>query len=330
MDSNAIVIAALDGVDFSRDEWSFYTKNPPAGFIFFKRNILEDSSNVKTLSESCQSFDSLKSIIAIDQEGGRVSRLSTVINLGPCLNIEDGRIDDSSLEKLHSYGRALGRELHSLGINLNFAPVLDIYDKESSLSIGDRCFSDNPQSVYLRAKAFYLGLEENVLGCLKHFPGLGASKLDTHTDEVVIDKSVEELLREDLLPYQTLIEEYPVNMVMISHAIYSKLDPVFPASSSSVIIKDILQDKLGYKGVVVSDDMLMKGCCRSDDIKDWQQALINSVVAGIDLLLVCKGLDRYRLAIEALDREAALSQAFSKRLAEASAKINSIRKNVIK
>ena len=135
MNSNSIVMAALEGVDFSRDERSLYAKKPPAGFIFFKRNILENSSNVSSLSKSCQSFDSLKSIIAIDQEGGRVSRLSTVINLGPALNLEDGRSDEGSLAKIYSYGVSLGKELKDLGINVDFAPVLDLYDKSASLSI---------------------------------------------------------------------------------------------------------------------------------------------------------------------------------------------------
>ena len=329
MNSNSIVIAALEGVDFSRDERSFYAKKPPAGFIFFKRNIKEDSSNVSSLSKACQSFDSLKSIVAIDQEGGRVSRLSTVINLGPSLNLEDGRVDEGALAKIYSYGVSLGKELKDLGINVDFAPVLDLYDKTSSLSIGDRCFSKDSEKVYLRAKAFYSGLEEWVLGCLKHFPGLGSSKLDTHTDVVTIDKSYETLLAEDIYPYQRIISEYPVKMVMISHAIYSKIDPDFSASSSKLIINDILRVKLGYTGVVVSDDMLMKGCCRSEDLKDWQEAIVNSVASGIDLLLICKGLDRYRLAIEALDSEAGRSKAFSEILTNATTKVMNLRKTLL-
>ncbi len=329
MNSNSIVIAAIDGVDLLRDERSFYAKKPPAGFIFFKRNILEDSSNVLGLSKTCQLFDSLKSIIAIDQEGGRVSRLSTVINLGPCFDIEEGRVDEKSLSNIYSYGKTLGQELSKLGINVDFAPVLDIYNKDASLSIGDRCFSEDKDRVYLRAKAFYLGLEEWVLGCLKHFPGLGSSKLDTHTDVVTIDKSYEELFSEDIYPYQKIISEYPVKMVMVSHAVYSKIDPYFSASSSKIIIKDILREKLGYNGIVVSDDMLMKGCCRSDDIKDWQEAIVSSVVAGIDLLLVCKGLDRYRLAVEALDTEAGKSLAFRNILNESISKVVSLRKALL-
>lgn len=328
MDSHSIVIAALDGTDISREERDFFSKRPPAGFIFFKRNILEDSSNVLDLSISCQSFDSLKSIIAIDQEGGRVSRLSSVINQGPCLYLEDKRQDSASLDSIYNYGKTLGKELLDLGINLDFAPVLDIYQEGISEAIGDRCFSDSCQGVYLRAGAFYRGLSECIYGCLKHFPGLGSSKTDTHTDLTYIDKSYEELEKSDLGPYIRILTSMKVDFIMVSHAIYSKIDPLFPASSSSVIIKDILRSKLGFDGIVVSDDMLMKGCCNSQDLADWSQAIIGSVAAGIDLLLVCKGLDRYKIACEALDRESKKSKAFSSILQASIDRVNNFRKSM--
>jgi beta-N-acetylhexosaminidase len=265
-------------------------------------------------------------IVAIDQEGGRVSRLPAPFpNLGPALNIRDGQADADSLLALREYGQDVGRALRSIGINVDFAPVLDVLTEPTNHSIGDRCFGTTPDQATPRAEAFMSGLQsERVMGCLKHFPGQGDARVDTHLGTAVIDVSLQTLITRELIPFKALAPKCP--MVMISHSIFPVLDDL-EASRSRIIILDWLRTRLGFEGVVVSDDMNMGAL--PQDIVDWKEALIDAVAAGCDALLVCRHLDRCYEALDALRVEAKRSLAFSSRLDDAAKRVTSMRRALI-
>ncbi|MCX6130679.1 MAG: hypothetical protein NTX25_16670 [Proteobacteria bacterium] len=159
------------------------------------------------------------------------------------------------------------------------------------------------------------------MACLKHFPGQGEAGADTHAEATIIEASLETLMKRELQPYLAMMHECP--MIMVSHAIYPALDAVYPASLSKHIMQDFLRQKLQYQGLVVTDDMNMKAIAQ--DKETWTTAVLNSVAAGADLVLVCRDLDRYRWAIEALARESERSPAFQNRLTDALQRLHSLR-----
>jgi beta-N-acetylhexosaminidase len=323
-----VVVAAVEGVQLTPDEEAFFKRHTPAGVTLFRRNIPQQNyHDVKILNSQLQGLCSDGHgpiIVAIDQEGGRVSRMPRPAfpNMGPALKIADGRTTPESLELLHEYGLEVGVALLEVGVNVNFAPVLDILTEPSNLAIGDRVFGLDPASVVARAGAYLAGLQQSgVQGCLKHFPGQGDAKADTHLSGAAIDVSLSTLWQREMEPFRRLSTN--CQMVMISHAIYPALCSK-EASRSSVILQQWLRGRFGFGGVIVSDDMMM--AAMPQDRHEWTESLIDALMAGCDLLLVCRHLDRCYAAVEALDRAAAKSPSVSKRLEEASSRVTSFRR----
>ena len=327
--ASAVVIAAVEGLVLTPDEERFFREESPAGVTLFRRNIPQEHyEDVSTLNRALQNLRGAGAppmVIAIDQEGGRVSRMPTTFpNDGPPMYIEGGRVDDSALRYLRQYGQRVGEALYRVGINVDFAPVLDVLTEPSNVAIGDRCFGVTPEQVTPRAEAFMEGLQASrVMGCLKHFPGQGDARVDTHLGTAVIDLSLGTLITRELVPFKAMVSKCP--MVMISHSVFPVLDDR-EASRSEVVIMDWLRGRLGFDGVVVSDDMNMGAL--PQEIADWKAALIDAVVAGCDALLVCRHLDRCYAALDALRAEAAKSPAFSARLSDAARRVTSMRQNI--
>jgi len=327
--ASAVVVAAVEGLSLTPEEARFFKDESPAGVTLFRRNIPQE--NYKDVGKLNQTLQGLRQVgepplmIAIDQEGGRVSRIAAPFpNLGPAMNIRETQTDPESLQVLRNYGRDVGRELRQIGINVNFAPVLDVLSEPANLAIGDRCFGTEPDQVTVRAGAFLEGLQlEKVAGCLKHFPGQGDARVDTHLGTAVIDVSLQTLLTRELVPFKALVSQCP--MVMISHSIFPVLSER-EASRSTTIIMDWLRGRLGFDGVVVSDDMNMGAL--PQEIQEWKHALVEAVAAGCDVLLVCRHLDRCYAALEALRLEARRSPAFSIRLDEAASRVTALRKGL--
>ncbi|MFY7929329.1 MAG: beta-N-acetylhexosaminidase [Oligoflexus sp.] len=319
----AVVLAALEGVDLSPEERTCFEQVPPAGFTLFRRNLSSSYHRILQLCRSIQALSSTPLIIAIDQEGGRVARLrSPFPDQGPALGLMQGSADAEALLAIENYAFVVGASLLRLGVNVDFAPVLDILTREDNLSIGDRCFGRDPETVVLRAGAFLRGLQgAGVWGCLKHFPGQGDAGFDTHESGARIDADRALLQSRELLPFARLMPECP--MIMISHATYPALDAERPASLSPKIMQTLIREQLHYRGLIVSDDMNMKAIDQSRE--PWCAAIIAAVAAGVDLILVCRELDRYRWAVEALSREAQRSPAFYRRLEEALQRVHALR-----
>jgi len=324
--ASAVILAALEGISLSAEEQKCFQRRPPAGFTLFRRNISPEFARVRRLCTNLQSLIDAASpplMLAIDQEGGRVARLKQPFpDGGPAMLLAEGRVDTDALLTIENHGYIVGSALAGLGMNVNFAPVVDILSNEENTAIGDRCFGRSSEAVTQRAFAYLHGLQASgVLGCLKHFPGQGDAGADTHEHGALIEASMDTLFSRELIPFLALMNECP--MVMISHAVYPALDPDLPASLSPKVMQVFLRDRLKYKGLIVTDDMNMKAIAQ--DRESWTAAVVASVAAGADLVLVCRELDRYRWAVDALTREAQRSFSFHRRMNEALKKLSELR-----
>ena len=321
--AGSVLLAGIEKPAITSQEKEFFQNAGIAGLTLFRRNIPPLFQDLKSLNESLQNqrpSGAPPLLIAVDQEGGRVRRLPDPFpDPGPPLHF-----NIPTPEWLHNQGFVCGAVLQGLGINVNFAPVVDVLANTENEAIGDRVFAREAGIVADRAGAWLRGLQAGgVLGCLKHFPGQGDARADTHGGPATIDLSREKLEKRELLPFRLLLDRAP--MVMIGHGIYPALDPQ-PASLSSVVMQDLLRGHLGFTGVVVSDDMNM-GAIPQDD-RQWLDALEAGLMAGADLLLICRHMERCRLAWEHFQTRAGRSKAVKKRLEEAAGRVLSLRKKI--
>jgi beta-N-acetylhexosaminidase len=239
------------------------------------------------------------------------------------LTLADGKADQSALAEIQQYGVRVGARLRELGINVNFAPVVDLLTEPRNTAIGDRCFGQTPETVSARAGAFLAGIQsQDVWGCLKHFPGQGHAYIDTHLGQAVVDLPLNLLENRELLPFIHLKDQ--AAMIMVAHCIYPKWSKL-EASRSPEIMNDLLRTKLGFNGLIVTDDMLMGAIPQTE--QEWSQAIVDSVAAGADLVLVCKDLSRAQLAYSALKEAESRSPEFKQRLAQAAAKVLRLRRS---
>lgn len=261
------------------DENCAYLQNEftVGNFILFDRNG-DTAEDVRALTSALRQGNSspVPLAIALDEEGGAVSRFASFLPAPPAA-AELGAAGDS--EAARREAQTAARELRSLGITWNLAPVADL-----GLSDG-RSYGDDPETVvpFLRAAAAGYR-EENFPFCLKHFPGIGKGAADTHDSAVTVDISRGELQREDLRPFAALIAETPATdfAVMVGHVRYPALDDA-PASLSPAVVTDLLRNELGYDGVVITDNITMKAVAAR---YSPEEAALRAVAAGADIILV--------------------------------------------
>ena len=323
----SVIAGSLEGKELTSDEQKFLESMPHAGLTIFGRNIDQDHHEaLSLLCHKIQNGSPLRRLIMIDQEGGRVARLKANFpNPGASLNLEQGSDSMESLSRIRSYGQSVGSSLRELGINVNFAPVVDILTEPTNTAIGDRVWGVDAVPALNRSRAWLEGLQSTgILGCIKHFPGQGHAKLDTHLSEAVIDLPAQVLESRELVPFRGLMGISP--MVMISHCIYPAYD-TRPASLSKVIMGDLLRRQMGFEGVIVSDDMTM-GAIPADE-KSWGEAIVTAIAHGADLILVCQKLELWRLAIHFVGEEAKKSPAFTDVLTAAANRVQKMRQRLV-
>ena len=286
----------------------------PGGVILFARNIV-DAAQTHTLLKACQATVGAPLFRCVDLEGGTVDRLREVIAPAPSV-AEVAATGDRKLFRRH--GRILGEEARALGFNVDFAPVLDLGVPASQKVMGTRTASAEPAKVILYAHEFLRGLREaKVLGCGKHFPGLGAASLDSHFELPVVEKPWRKLWEEDLLPYRRLAREMP--FVMVAHAAFPAVaGDQTPASLSKKWMKDVLRKRIGYRGLILSDDLEMGGALAAGAIEDVAVATIR---AGADMFLVCRQEELVRRAWEAVLREAERDPRFARIVRQAARRV---------
>ena len=270
-------------------------QNHAGNIILFARNF-EDARQLRALCTNIYKEFALPPLIAIDQEGGVVTRITRGATLLPG-NMAIAAASEPALAR--RYGEITGRELRALGVNLNLAPVLDINHPENP-GIGVRSFGDSPQIVAEYGREIILGMKSQYIFTTgKHFPGIGAALLDTHFDMPVIDKSMEELETTDIQPFRTAVEA-GVDCIMTSHAGFPAFTPErtpTPATFTKEIITTYLRKTLGFSGVVITDDLEMGAAVKSTGFK---KSITAAVKAGADMLCVCHDTKRQKLAVQTL------------------------------
>lgn len=313
------MIVGFDGTVITPPLASLLKRLQPAGVILFARNIKSAAETWQLLRE-CQKCVETRLFTCVDLEGGTVDRLRDA--LGPSPSAADVfAVDDPRLFRKN--GQIIGENGRALGLNVDFAPVLDLAFETSRPVMGSRVVSADPDATVTYAREFLAGLKDaKVLGCGKHFPGLGEGKLDSHHELPVIEKSLKQLWAEDLVPYRALRRQLP--FVMVSHAAYPQVTKTkTPASLSKIWITDILKKKIGYRGLVVSDDLEMGGVLSAAPVGE---AAVEFVRAGGDLCLVCHREDRVVEAYEALIKAAERDKKFAKRMVESSRRVGAFKK----
>lgn len=291
----------------------------PGGIILFKRNV-EEAAQVHALLRSAQQMVSTPLFQCVDLEGGTVDRLRDVIAPAPPLA---DVFATGSPKLFRKHGELIGDEVRALGFNTDFAPCVDLAFEASRKVMGTRTASDDPKQVIGYARQFLRGLRDaNVLGCGKHYPGLGEGNLDSHHDLPSINKPWRALWEQDLLPYRELRKEMP--FVMVAHAAYPEVTrEKIPASLSKKWIADILKKKIGYGGMVVSDDLEMGGVLSAASIGD---AAVQTILAGSDVALVCHQEENVWRVFEALYTRAESDRKFAALVSERVAKVLAFKK----
>jgi beta-N-acetylhexosaminidase len=251
----------------------------------------------------------------VDLEGGTVDRMREVI--APAPSAEE--VAASGNRKLfRRHGQVIGDECRALGFNVDFAPVWDLKREVSSKVMGTRTVSDDPKRVVEYAREFLRGLKDyGVLGCGKHFPGLGEGKLDTHRELPQIHKTMRGLWDEDLYPYRVLQRAAP--FVMVSHAAYPEATgEKLPATISKKLITNVLRKRIGYQGLVVTDDMDMGALLTACPI---EEAAVETLRAGSDMFMICRDADRIWTACEAVFQQAERDRRFARQVEEKSRRV---------
>jgi beta-N-acetylhexosaminidase len=286
-----------------------------AGVILFRRNLsLLPGALVElqalNASIARQTPADLPALIAIDEEGGRVARLSPpALSLPPMRML--ARLDDLGL--LERVGSALGRQLRCLGLTLNFAPVVDVDTNPDNPVIGDRAFSHDPERVVLYAGAFLRGLRAGgIQSCLKHFPGHGDTLLDSHLALPTVAHGRGRLDAVEILPFRRLAAL--ADSMMTAHVVYPELDPTQPATLSPRIADELLRAEIGFEGVLFSDDLEMQAIAGHTQLED---SAVRAIQAGCDLLLVCSDADAQQRVHRALTRTLERDASFRTRCLEA-------------
>ena len=278
------LLVGLSGPELTAEERALFRDLQPAGYIFFSRNLVSPTQ-IRELTDQLGSLSYDRPFIALDQEGGRVWRTREFSAAPPDAATFAAR---ATPRQISQFGALTGQFLELLGINLNFAPVLDLdhFPGEQN-GLRGRCWGDNSQDVITRAGLFNRWMrKQQVLSCGKHFPTNGLARNDPHHDLPVADISRADLLKEDLLPYTALMPE--LDCIMACHLHFPQLDSERPASLSHPILTGLLREQLGYQGLILTDDLDMGAIVnhygRGNDLK-------LALEAGADLALVCHDLD---------------------------------------
>ncbi|MBI4537478.1 MAG: beta-N-acetylhexosaminidase [candidate division NC10 bacterium] len=263
------------------------------GVILFRRN-LRDPHQLKQLTSSLTASASATLLIGVDQEGGRVTRLpEPFLQLPPAATL--GLLDDP--EVVRRLCRAVGVELRAAGFNWNLAPVLDLWTNPANTVIGDRAFGREPERVGRLALAAIQGYREaGILPTAKHFPGHGETVADSHHALPESPQRSERWRSVEFVPFRLAVAE-GIPMVMVAHLLCPALDPIAPSSLSRRIVTGILREELGFRGVVISDDLEMHAITGTLDIGE---AAVRFLEAGGDMILVCEREERQVAALAAV------------------------------
>lgn len=292
------VLMGVSGHSLTDDEKKFIVQNNISGVVLFSRNVSEP----KQVRDLCQEIAALRHqtpektppYIAIDMEGGRVARLKAPFTQWPPLK-KLGDLDSPTVS--FHFARSMGQELKSVGINLDFAPCIDVFTNPKNTVIGDRAVSSDPEMVAKHASALIRGyMKANVIPCAKHFPGHGDTIIDSHEDLPVEQADMTRLNSVELVPFKKSFKSR-LEMTMTAHIRFPKIDPDWPVTLSEIFLKKIAREELRYRGLIITDDLDMKALA-----SHYDRTLIpvRALQAGADLLLYCNEPESPPRAVEGI------------------------------
>ncbi|WBW94730.1 beta-N-acetylhexosaminidase [Oceanirhabdus sp. W0125-5] len=277
-----MIIGGFNGTKMNEELRNKILDKKLGGVILFNRNIT-DREQLLTLNNELNKLNNkIGLFVSVDEEGGRVSRLpKDKIPIPSSYKI--GQLGNPDLCK--DIGEVIGEELKMYGFNMDFAPVIDIWSNKQNKVIGDRAFGNNAEIVSKCGVSMIKGFKEkNIISVVKHFPGHGDTIMDSHKGLPVLEYGLEDLKKRELIPFIEAINN-EVDGIMVGHLMLPQVDNSgYPASLSKIFIKDLLRNKLGYNGLIITDDMEMGAIKNNFGIKE---ASTKAVKAGVDILLVC-------------------------------------------
>lgn len=314
----------LTGTELDAETRALIDEVKPGGIIIFGRNVA-GPEQLRSLLDGVRELLPTPPLVGIDQEGGLVDRLRRIFTPMPSARTIRQHGD---LAAARALGRITGEVLRMLGFNINFAPVMSIMTEDRDLlsnGLYSRSFGRSPGEVLGYTTVYMRGLQgTGLLGCLKHFPGIGAGEVDSHEEMPVVQLSHDDLIAQDLAPYIELFQRRDdrVRCVMVSHGGFPNIDIreavtgglLEPASLNYNIVTKLLREELGYKHLVVTDDLEMGAIARHCEIED---AVVRASLAGEDMLLICASPDKIRRGYHGL-LEAAKRGTLSKERIDAS------------
>ncbi|MCY4321084.1 MAG: beta-N-acetylhexosaminidase [Bdellovibrionaceae bacterium] len=307
------LMIALKGTALLKKEREFILRNQPAGVILFKRNI-ESLKQVFKLNQKIKALIKPSPLIAIDMEGGRVNRLSDLKGFKAWPSAKE--LGKKTPQEIFLTAKKQAHQLKELGFDINFAPVVDL-PLVDSLILKTRTFGKKASSILRAGEAFLKGFqEEGLISCLKHFPGHGGVFEDSHESLPVDKRSLGELSAQ-LSIFQKLFKKYP-SCIMTAHIEFPEIEKI-PATFSKTFLTQILRKRLGFQGLIVSDDIDMKA------LKTFSpgETCFFALKAGCDMILSCQGLDKPLKAIRYFERQIQKKEELKKELKRA-------RKNILK
>ncbi len=325
--TGSLIMSGFNGSSISSELKNLIVDQRVGGFILFERNY-ESPAQLHSLIKDMQSLAVSQArgrplLISVDQEGGRVSRLKAPFSDFPsqnCLGIS------KSEDLAYRFGQSLAVELKSVGINMDFAPILDVNSNPQNPIIGDRAISGDPGLVSSLGYAIIRGfLPTGVLPVGKHFPGHGDTDRDSHLELPTVNKSVGDLENIELKPFAYNIGK-GLEVIMTAHVLYPAWDKDYPATFSKVILLDILRKKLGFKGLIISDDLEMKAV---ENLFDFKDIPVLGFEAGLDQFMICNNMEKSIALQEQMIRDVEKGKIASERIDESLDRTERIKSRLI-
>ncbi|WP_235960597.1 beta-N-acetylhexosaminidase [Paenibacillus silvestris] len=291
-----MILAGIDGYSVNANTQALISTYHVGGIILYKPNVKDSSQLVSLVNELKQKNAKNKQPlwIGVDEEGGRVTRLPDEIQKTPT-NQEIGKTNNKTYA--YNIGNLIGSELRAYGLNVDFAPVLDINSNPKNPVIGDRSFGANAAVVNAMGIQEMKGLrDQQITSVVKHFPGHGDTSVDSHVGLPVVQNDLDRLRKLELLPFAEAFKQ-EADAVMVAHILLPKVDGQNPASMSKKIMTDLLRKEMGFQGVIMTDDMTMGAIEQNYDIG---ASAVKSVLAGANVIMVGHDYNKVVKVIEAL------------------------------
>lgn len=308
----------FEGISLNDKNRDYLLRARPGGVTFFQRNIISPQQTAELIIQIKKLLEPDQPFICLDFEGGTVNRLRDFLpNMPSAREVYQSEYSSGA----HHFGLNTGKVLASLGFDLNFAPLVDLYSKDTDNGIGDRAFSSDPQKVKEWAEAYLEGMADSaVIGCLKHFPGLSRSAVDSHKSLPVDKRTLSDLLESDLIPYDPV--PHRAAIVMLSHCAYPEMLSSMTPASLEAAAYDLLRDRLGFRGVTITDDLVMGALEKEGDMF---ARVKKAFQAGADMALICRNMDEALEAVEKFNSWMSRNDAGKERIDESFRRLDRLR-----